>query len=83
MKSKLIAMEPHRLQHHCHTICYRPAVFFRHFRLTALSFPQGKIIFLGVFEKLRKATVGFVMSAVRLSAWNNSAPNGRIFVQVI
>jgi hypothetical protein len=64
-------------------LCYRPAVFFRHIRLTALSFPQGKILFLGAFAKLRKATVSFVMSAFRLSAWNNSAPNGRVFMQVI
>jgi hypothetical protein len=36
--------------------------------------------FLGAFENLRKATISFVMS-VRLSAWNNSAPTGRIFMK--
>ena len=35
---------------------------------------------LGTFAKLRKATTNFVMS-VRLSAWNNSAPTGRIFMK--
>jgi hypothetical protein len=36
--------------------------------------------FLGAFENLRKATLSFVMS-VCPSAWNNSAPTGRIFVK--
>ena len=36
--------------------------------------------FLGAFAKLRKAAISFVMS-VRLSAWNNSAPTGRIFIK--
>jgi hypothetical protein len=36
--------------------------------------------FLGVFANLRKATISIVMS-VRLSAWNNSAPTGRIFMK--
>jgi hypothetical protein len=39
--------------------------------------------FLGDFAKLRGATIGFVMSvspSVRPSAWNNSAPTGRIFM---
>ena len=35
---------------------------------------------LGVFAKLRKATVSFIMS-VRPSAWNNSAPTGQILIQ--
>jgi len=37
-----------------------------------------------VFAKFRKATVRFVMSvclSVRPSAWNNSAPTGRIFMK--
>ena len=38
--------------------------------------------FLGAFAKLRKATVSFVMS-VRLSAWNNSVPIGRIFMKFV
>jgi hypothetical protein len=36
--------------------------------------------FLSAFAKLRKATISFVMS-VRLSAWENSAPIGRIFMK--
>jgi hypothetical protein len=36
--------------------------------------------FLGAFAKLRKSTFNFVMS-VRPSAWNNSAPTGRIFMK--
>jgi hypothetical protein len=47
-----------------------------------------KWLFLGAFAKLRRAIVSFVMSvrlsvhpSVRLSAWNNSAPTGRIFVK--
>ena len=43
---------------------------------------------LGALAKLRKATSSFVMPvrlsvrpSVRLSAWNNSAPNGRIFIK--
>ena len=36
--------------------------------------------FLGAFEKIRKATVNFVMS-VCLFAWNDSAPTGRIFMK--
>jgi hypothetical protein len=35
---------------------------------------------LGAFAKLRKTTINFFMS-VRLSAWNNSAPTGRIFMK--
>jgi hypothetical protein len=38
--------------------------------------------FLGTFAKLRKATVGFVLS-VRLSSWKNSAPSGRFFYEVL
>jgi len=36
--------------------------------------------FLGAFATLRKASMNFVMS-VHLSAWNNSALTGRIFVK--
>ena len=36
--------------------------------------------FLGTFAKWRNAAISFVMS-VRLSAWSNSAPTGRIFVK--
>ena len=34
---------------------------------------------LGYFAKLRKATIGVFHAC--LSAWNNSAPNGRIFMK--
>ena len=37
--------------------------------------------FLGAFEKLRKTSISFVMS-VCLSAWNNWALTGRIFMNV-
>jgi hypothetical protein len=36
--------------------------------------------FSGAFTKLRKATVGFVMS-VRPSAWNSSAHTGRSLIK--
>ena len=41
--------------------------------------------FLCALEKLREATLSFVMPvcvSVRLSAWNNSAPTGRIFMKL-
>ena len=40
--------------------------------------------FLGAFVKFRTATISFVMSvrpSVCLSAWNNSAPTGRILMK--
>jgi len=36
--------------------------------------------FLGAFAILRTATISFVM-CVRPSAWNSSAPTGRIFMK--
>jgi hypothetical protein len=39
--------------------------------------------FLGAFAKLRKATISFVTYvclSVRPSAWNNSAPTGRVLI---
>jgi hypothetical protein len=36
--------------------------------------------FLGVFGKLRKATIGHIMS-VRPSAWNSAVPTERIFMK--
>jgi hypothetical protein len=36
--------------------------------------------FLGAFAKLRKGTISFDLT-VRASAWNNSAPTGRIFMK--
>ena len=44
------------------------------------SYTNILTFFFGEFEKFRKATVSFVMSAC-LSAWNNSAPTGRIFIK--
>jgi hypothetical protein len=41
--------------------------------------PLSSSPFLGAFEKLRKATISFM--SVRLSAWNNSAPTGRILMK--
>jgi hypothetical protein len=37
--------------------------------------------FLGALAKLREATVSFVMSFYP-SAWNNSAPTGRILMKL-
>jgi len=36
--------------------------------------------FLGMIAKLQELTINFVMS-VYLSAWNNSAPTGQIFMK--
>jgi len=48
---------------------------------------KGKIHFiLGAFEKLRKATISFVMSvcpSVRLSAWNKSAKSEAFLLNMI
>jgi hypothetical protein len=35
---------------------------------------------LGMFTNLQRATISFIMS-VCLSAWNNSAPTGQIFMK--
>jgi hypothetical protein len=77
MKSRLTAMEPHRRQHDCHSVCviaqqYSSSTFY------LLRFHSHKEN--SVFRRVRE--ISFVMSAVRLSAWNNSAPNGRIFMKV-
>ena len=39
-------------------------------------------LFLGTSAKLRKTTIGFVMSVLSVppSSWNNSARSGRIFM---
>jgi hypothetical protein len=39
------------------------------------------LLFVGAFAKLRNATISFVMS-VCPSAWNNSAPIGRNYMEV-
>jgi hypothetical protein len=42
--------------------------------------------FLGAFAKLHKATISYVTSFssfIRLSAWNNPAPTGRIFMKFV
>ena len=36
--------------------------------------------FLGAYPKLRKVTISFIMT-IRLSAWNISAPTGRVFME--
>ena len=41
---------------------------------------RGAESFLGAFPKLLEAAVSFFMS-VRLSAWNNWATTGRIFIK--
>jgi hypothetical protein len=51
--------------------------------LNIVKFSKSLILydtFLGPFVKLQQATGSFIMS-VRLSAWNNSAPTGRIFMK--
>jgi hypothetical protein len=53
-------------------------VALRNFAETSKKKRMLTATFLGAFAKLRKATISFVIS-VRLSAWNNSAPTGRIF----
>jgi hypothetical protein len=51
------------------------------FKAKVLFSSPPKISFLDAFVNLRKATItrSFV-TRVRLSAWNNSAPIGRIFM---
>ena len=39
-----------------------------------------KAVFLGVFAKLWKVTISFVMS-VCPSAWNNTVPSGRVVMK--
>jgi len=41
---------------------------------------NGKTTFLGVFAKLWKSSISFVMS-VRLSTLNNTDPTGRIYMK--
>ena len=52
--------------------------FLRYCRWHNFAFVLGVNLLLDAFAKLWKATFGFVMS-VCLSAWNNSAPDGRDF----
>ena len=42
----------------------------------------SEILFQAHSQNLRKATISFVLS-VCLSAWNNSAPAGRIFTEFV
>jgi hypothetical protein len=57
------------------------------FRKGVSLFNCNNIQFLGAFEELRKVTISFVMSARlfvrRLSACSESAPEGRIFVEIV
>ena len=52
----------------------------------AVAYLSAPSSFLGVFAKLQKATISFVMSpsvrpSVRPSSWNSSAPTGRILMK--
>jgi hypothetical protein len=43
-------------------------------------------VILGAFAKLRKATISCIMSvcpSIRLAAWKNSAPIGRMLMKLI
>jgi hypothetical protein len=51
-----------------------------HRLLQATVIPSASTRFLGTFGKLTTSTVSFIMF-VRLSAWNNSAPTGGIFLK--
>jgi hypothetical protein len=57
----------------------RPWAQFSYSRCGTELNGTGDCPFLGAFAKLRKATVGFLIS-VRPSALNNSAPTGQIFM---
>ena len=60
------------------------SVLFCGSRIVGLCNIAGDIFlcFLGVFAKLQRATISFVVFlSVRPSAWNNSAPTGRIFLK--
>jgi hypothetical protein len=51
---------------------------------TVVVLRESEKRFLGAFAELRKATVSFVTSfcpSICLSAWNNTAPSGRIFMK--
>jgi hypothetical protein len=57
------------------------------FTFKAPAFADGHKLSLGAFARLRKATISFsshpsVCPSVRPSAWNNSAPTGRIFMKL-
>jgi hypothetical protein len=68
------SLPPSSVLYDVHSFCSESFLLFADGRSQSV---MGK--FLGAFEELRKATNSFVMS-VRLSAWNNSAPTGRIFM---
>jgi hypothetical protein len=61
LKSTSSTLEPERPQH------YRPVLFFRHLRLIAVSFPQGKI--WHAFQKLSSIfaflKIGWVWNCIR------------------
>jgi len=80
-----------------HHLCLRPAIFFRPRSSLFVFNPTSKFrrafekcflsifIFLGEFAKFRKTNISFVISvclSVSLSAWNKSAPTGRIFTKI-
>ena len=49
LNSKSKSPEPDRPQHDRPAACYRPAVFFRHLRLIALSLPEQKCYYFNFF----------------------------------
>jgi len=49
-------------------------------QVTTNSSVNFSTAFLGAFTNLRRATISFIMS-VCPSAWNTSAPTGRIFIK--
>jgi hypothetical protein len=51
--------------------------------ITVFPYAETTGWFLGVFAKLQKATVASLCLPVHLSAWNNLAPTGRIFINFI
>ena len=67
--SQTVSILCHRRRQYEHKTCRN--------KTASLNMCSG---FLGAFAKLRKATISFVMS-VRPSAWNDSAPTGRIFMK--
>jgi hypothetical protein len=60
---------------------FRGLVFYNNIHDTRLGKSyDNRVYILGTIAELRKATSSFVMS-ICPSAWNNSAPNGRILMK--
>ena len=65
-------------------------ILFHSFKMGVVKAVNAFRQTLDAFEKLRKATISFIASVcpsvhplVRPSAWNDCAPNGRIFVKIL